>query len=132
SVRAVRGRHRQGGRRLLLSGAARLRQHHRLLGPADAGRTGAPPGRRRAAAGIRTQLQLRGLHHDRARRRMDPVTTPTATTTLPVLRVPGELGPELLERVAGPVEVVLDESARASVEACRRFLLSTLADGQGV
>ncbi|WP_020672107.1 HAL/PAL/TAL family ammonia-lyase [Amycolatopsis nigrescens] len=52
--------------------------------------------------------------------------------TLPVVRVPGQLTPNLLELAARPVRVAIGDEALVRVEACRKFVLDTLATGRPI
>ena len=52
--------------------------------------------------------------------------------TIPMLRVSGELTPDLLERAAKPVGVVVDEETLTKVAVCHEFLLDSLASGRSI
>jgi tyrosine ammonia-lyase len=50
----------------------------------------------------------------------------------PALCVSGKLTPDLLERVAKPVGVVVDEETLARIAACHRFVLELLVSGRPI
>lgn len=55
---------------------------------------------------------------------VDPMT--------PVLRVSGQLLPDLLERAARPVAVHIDDQTRAAVATCRAFVLDAIASDRPI
>jgi histidine ammonia-lyase/tyrosine ammonia-lyase len=50
----------------------------------------------------------------------------------PVLCVSGELAPDLLERAAMPVRVVIGDETLAAVARCREFVLDAIASGRSI
>jgi histidine ammonia-lyase len=50
----------------------------------------------------------------------------------PVLCVSGELVPDLLERAAMPVRVVIGDETLAAVARCRELVLDAIASGRSI